>query len=289
MKCFRFTCEWNKTSPDAEIVAECDRCCMFLSLMYEYHFPKTKTGARTRALVTISSNTPAEPPTLAPVSGDLDVCATADWSAFRNLPTPEKHARLLAIIQQSLLAAARANNWPAAPFETACAAITRNNFLFREHYKKSVAAPDKLHRAQIYFEHDYLGSGTHVDFTDKRGTLLKRVAFTPGGSSVLCKSIGPVEWINNRQILIYHVLVDRSGLNAETNHRHRWIIDIDGGVEYQNPSATEANPHALYNLGLLYWEGKIILPDKNRGREIITKAAALGYKHAQNWLRRNEP
>ena len=67
------------------------------------------------------------------------------------------------------------------------------------------------------------------------------------------------------------------------------MIGVDGSIEYHSPRVenTEINTHGLFDLGILYWEGKTIMQNPNKGLELIKKAADLNNKHAQKCLERN--
>jgi hypothetical protein len=160
-----------------------------------------------------------------------------------------------------------------------------NIALLREHYKKAVFSPDRQHKAQIYFEYDCQGTGTYVDFTNKKGELLQRVQFTPCGWSVICKSVGDIIWLSNETIRIYNIQVERVDKGADSNTKYYWLISINGQVEYN--CARADNPHLLFELGKKFCEGKMILENKEKGLSLIRQSAKLNYKHAENWLKRN--
>ena len=162
-----------------------------------------------------------------------------------------------------------------------------NIVLLRDHYQKAVFSPDRLHKAQIYFEYDCQSSGTFVDFTSNKGELLKRVQFTPWGWSVICKSVGDIHWLDNEKIKIFHIQVDRNDKEADCNTKYYWLISIDGQVAYNCTGANEQNPHLLFELGKRFYEGKMVLENKETGVSLIRQSANLNYKHAKNWLKRN--
>ena len=164
-----------------------------------------------------------------------------------------------------------------------------NIALLREHYRKAVFSPDKQHKAQIYFEYDCQSSGTYVDFTNKKGELLQRVQFTPWGWSVICKSVGDINWLDNEKIKINHIQVDRNDKEADSNTKYYWLISINGQVEYNCTKADEQDPHLLFEFGKRIYSGREVLENKEKGLSLIRQSANLNYKHAQNWLKRNFP
>ena len=127
-------------------------------------------------------------------------------------------------------------------------------------------------------------TGIYIDFTDKRGKLIKRVQFAPKGYQIYCKGISELQWQDNS-----HVIIKRAFGHGFTKTSDYWMIGVDGSIEYHSPRVenTEINTHGLFDLGILYWEGKTIMQNPNKGLELIKKAADLNNKHAQKWLERN--
>ena len=162
-----------------------------------------------------------------------------------------------------------------------------NIVLLRDHYKKAVFSPDRQRKAQIYFEYDCQSSGTFVDFTNKKGELLQRVQITPWGWSVISKSLGGIQWLDNEKIKIFHIQVERNDKEADSNTKYYWLISINGEVEYHCTEAEGQNPHLLFELGKRMYEGKMVFENKEKGLSLIRQSADLHYKHAQNWLKRN--
>ncbi len=157
--------------------------------------------------------------------------------------------------------------------------------LLRDHYKKCVFSPNRQYKAQIYFEYDCQNTGTFVEFTNKKRELFNRVQFTPSGWSVICKSVGDINWIDDEKIKINDIQVDRVDKNSESNTKYYWLISINGKVEYK--CKDEQNSHLLFELGKKIYEGKHVLSNKEKGLSLIQQSANLNYKHAQNWLKRN--
>lgn len=282
MKYFRFTCTSNGLFKD--IISESQTYCNYLAHMYEYYFPATRTGSATSINIILADSS------YDVAKKDLycvgDIFINVNWNFVGGLSAKEKHKYFLSLCQNAIIYFIKQNGWNALPFENTFTKIQSNDFLFREHWKKSVLSPDKRLKAQIYFKHDYLSSGTYVDFMDKNNELLKRVQFTPSGYSIICDDVGLIRWIDDTHVAIFYVYTPRAGREAETNTRDYWIIGFDESVEFINPKINDDNPHAMYNLGLKFWDGKQIMPDKEKGILLITKSAELGFKHAQNWLKR---
>ncbi len=162
----------------------------------------------------------------------------------------------------------------------------RENIPFlRDYYNKSVFSSNRLYKAQIYFEYDCQNTGTFVEFINKKGELLSRVQFTPSGWSVICKSVGDINWIDDEKIKVNEIQVDRVDKDSDCNIKYYWLISINGMVEYN--CIDEQNSHLLFELGKRIYEGKLVLENKEKGLSLIRQSANLNYKHAQNWLKRN--
>lgn len=290
MKYFNFFCkldpELSCDSDYYQAILEASIYCGYLGRMYEFLFPKTRTNNVSSLTVLLVSKLPQT--IWQQESSSIDLYNVFDWHIFTSLKSEEKALYIIKLCQSAILKMAEERGWDLVPFEIAYEKIKEAKGLFRSYYKKPVFSPDKQLKAQIYFEDDYEKNGTYVDFTDKKGTLVKRVQFTPRGYSVYSQDIGVINWDDNFQVKIFYIQTPRAGLNYEVNMRDYWIVTVDGRAEfyYSRGENIEVNPHKLFNLGVLYWEGKIIIQDKEKGFALIKKSAELKYKHAQIWLKR---
>ena len=294
MKYFRFYCGLNPEFPHDlrsdynETMREADSFCGYLARMYEFYFPATKTDKVSAFDVYLVDKLPED--IQFPQGQFSSTYNVINWTAFKRLSLREKPLYIIELCQQSMIDFARKENWNLTAFETAFEKINANNGLFREHWKKPVFSPNKQIKAQTYFEDDYEKKGTYIDFTNKEGNLIKRVQFTPSGYSVYCRDIGAIKWEDNFSVKIYYLQTPRAGADYEGNTRDYWIVRTDGTVEFHYPrvEGVEPNPHGLFNLGILYWNGTTIMQDKEKGIELIRQSAELKYKHAEKWLKRNK-
>jgi hypothetical protein len=244
--------------------------------MYEHHFHPEKTGGVSTFTVVVTDKLPEYEKVV--VSPIVLTYAVIDWQRSELLPGENLLSYLLEICHMAMLERVKEENWNPQPFIDAFSQVKENRFLYRTHFGKNVLSPDKQHKAQVYFEYDYEKSGTYLDISDKAGNLIRRVLFSPSGYAVICKTVGKPTWIDPHQISIPYI----------NNTRCSWLIDIDGTVDFLDDKALEHDPHALYQLGLLYFEGAVVLKDLTKGLALIREAAVLGYKHAQKWLARYE-
>lgn len=70
------------------------------------------------------------------------------------------------------------------------------------------------------------------------------------------------------------------------NHRDYWEYDVETDtVNFIYPRAEENNPHGLYDLGMLYREGRYVLQDMNMAKYFLELSAARGYSKAEKALK----
>ena len=85
--------------------------------------------------------------------------------------------------------------------------------------------------------------------------------------------LGRIEWLDNQTVRV-----------VQKNGRDFWTCSVDGSLEFHYPRAEKGDPHAIFDLGRMYWEGLYVLPDQKRALELIHLSAATGYKHAQRFI-----
>lgn len=289
MKYFRFVCN-IKTKPSEVVntthgraINEIGIFCAYLSRMYEYYFPVVQTDCVASITVCLVENIqemeyPQSCATMKVVTSIIDI------DKFSRLAQSDKPVYIMGLCQQSIMSLVSKMSWNTEAFELTYNKIMSNRCLFRDYWRKSKSSPDRQTKAQIYFEDDYEKDGIYVDFTDKSGKLIKRVLFAPKGYHIYSKMISEPQWGNNS-----HVIIKRAFSNSFTKTCDYWIIGVDGSVDYHSPRTenAEVNPHGLFDLGILYWDGKIVMQNQDKGLELIKKAAELDYKHAQKWIERN--
>ena len=290
MKYFRFVCD-IKTKPTEVVNTTRDRIinevgiyCAYLSRMYEYYFPATQTDNVVSITVCLIEDT--QEMTYPQSCTNMKVVSTViDIEKFSRLPPNDKSLYIIELCQQSIMLIVSEMHWNTAAFERSFNKIVSQNCLFREHWRKAKNSPSRQLKAQIYFEDDYEKDGVYVDFTDNKGQLLNRIQFAPKGYQIYCRDIGEIHWTNDQRIIVPKTV----GHSFSEKICEYWIIGVNGDVDFHFSRAegSEANPHGLYDLGILYWEGRTILQNKDKGLKLIKKAAELNYKHAQKWLERN--
>ena len=289
MKYFRFVCD-IKTKPSEavntthdSIINEVRIFCAYLSRMYEYYFPAIQTDHVVSITVCLIEDT-QEMGYPQSCANTKVVANVIEIDKFNQLTPNGKSLYIIGLCQQAIMSLVSKMRWNTEAFERTYNKIISKNCLFREYWRKAKSSPNRQLKAQIYFEDDYEKDGLYVDFTDKSGKLIKRVQFAPSGYHIYSKTISELQWGNNS-----HVIIKRAFVHSFTKTCDYWRIGIDGNIDYYSPrtECAEVNPHGLFDLGILYWEGKIVMQNQDKGLELIRKAADLNYKHAQKWIERN--
>ena len=288
MKYFRFVCD-IRTIPSEianatrDSINEVRMYCAYLSRMYEYYFPATQTNHVVSITVCLVEDLQKmEYPQSCVTMKVLPNVIVLD--KFNQLTPQGKAFYIIELCQQSIMALVHEMHWEPDNFERAYDQILKMEGCFRGYWRKAKSSPDKQTKAQIYFEDNYEKDGIYVDFTDKKGKLIKRVQFAPKGYQIYCKGISELQWQDDS-----HVIIKRGFGYGFKRTSDYWIIGINGSIDYYSPKVenTAVDPHGLFDLGILYWEGKAIMQNKDKGLELIRKAADLNSKHAQKWLERN--
>lgn len=289
MKYFRFVCDIKTRPSEAgntthdSIINEVRMFCSYLSRMYECYFPAIQTSHVVSITVCLIEDTqemesPQSCATMKVVTSIIDL------DKFSGLAQNKKPLYIIGLCQEAIMSLVSKMCWNTEPFERTYNKIISKNCLFREYWRKAKSSPNRQLKAQIYFEDDYEKDGIYVDFTDKSEKLIIRVQFAPKGYHIYSKMISEPQWENNS-----HVIIKRAFANSFTKTCDYWIIGVDDSVDYHSPRTenAEVNPYGLFDLGILYWDGKIVMQNQDKGLELIKKAAELHYKHAQKWIERN--
>ncbi|WP_343615121.1 hypothetical protein [Flavobacterium sp.] len=222
MKHFKFFCTANKSYKNT--IDETAKICSYLSVMYEYYLNPVKTGGISTLIIYFGDKKPENIVVFPIMSHFISV----DWSKIEAFSSLEKANFILEQCNEVISFYVHREQWDNKPFQLVYKKVKKNNYQFREHFKKPILSPNKEFKAQIYFELDYEKNGTFVDFTDKSGNLINRIQFTPSGYSVISKTIGNIEWLDNNQVKIGNIQVPKLGINADCNRKKYWLVKMDG-------------------------------------------------------------
>jgi TPR repeat protein len=145
-------------------------------------------------------------------------------------------------------------------------------------WRKPLSSPDRRTKVQGFVE---AGPRTRIGlvFTDRQGTQLQRSLLSEmsTGSFDLKYIFGDITWLDDRTVKV-----------TQDNGRDYWLCTSDGGVEFHYPRAESGAADGEFALGRMYFEGTVVLQDRERGLSLIRSAAAKGDKHALALLRRVE-
>ena len=270
MKYFRFTCTYIPSYDT--IVNRVSRFCRYLSAMYEYYFKPIKTAGVSSLHVCFVDKQPDDYVEVATIK---DCFVITDWNNLQKLTEEDLMRHMLECCQEEIIGCAIKEGWLTHPFEKAYLEIVQKDYLFKQHHKKPVLSQNKQYRAQLYYEFDYKSDGAYVEITDKEKRIINRIQFAPSGYLVICGSIGTISWLNDNTVRV-----------SESNRCSYWTVGLNGNVEYGNIKADKNDAHALYQLGVDYFNGIQVLKDEQKGFQLVQKSAELGYKHAKKWIER---
>ena len=157
--------------------------------------------------------------------------------------------------------------------------IETQNFRFREEWGKATNSPDGTKQAKIVLQEDLSDSGGFIELHED-GSAFYSVKLIPFGYQVIKGHLLFAEWQNDNSVIV-------KLNNFPYEHPDHWVIHTNGSSEFVCSRLNTDDPHHLFMLGEMYFNGDLIVPDRVKGRELISQAAEKGYAHAQRWLKRN--
>jgi hypothetical protein len=270
MKYFKF-CYKEKDNEIDENITKLNEYCSFMAIMYEYYFKPIKTNGIVGINIAFIERTFEN----IEVSTEKDLFINYNHKILLNKPIAKIHKILLDIIQNNIIEYVKENHWNTGSFENAYNSIVNNNYLFEENYLRSKS--NKIYKAQISFKHDYQNSGTYLNIY-KENKLINKIQFSPSASPAIERYITSMEWTDEKNIKIYYK-------GGQDDKKYYWKIDINGEMEFG--SMAKNNPHLMFYLGKVYYEGLLVMQNKEKGIELIKTSAEMGYKHAKNWIKKN--
>ena len=227
------------------------------------------------------ANVRFSPPNTSPVLEDALGVATVVWpfdtDRFPQLNSVEQRGYYLQQLRGSLTFAAERYGWDVVRLDSCCAQIQNDGFKAEWWWPtKQKLNPSRLMSAQVWVE---MAAATRVwvVFHQRPGLELKRVLLTnlgPGATTgALEYVLGDLCWTNDTTLRVRH-----------DNKRDYWLVSTSGQIEFVFPPATSGNAQGLHQLATLYWEGRYVLQDHEKALQLMRRAAALGYKHAERFL-----
>lgn len=209
------------------------------------------------------------PPTK-PVLG-IAVCwveVTEDVSSLSTVRDQQEF--VLSLVHSAVLSVADDFGFDKVPFVSAYQKVIDEDFRNEMCIGRPRSSPNRRLKAQIFYRFDNRPE-TYVLIRDKSGDVVQQIHFAQSSP----ESLGPIQWISNDELCIWH-----------KNMRDHWLCHLEGHVQFVYPPAETGDAHALYRLATMLIEGQGVLPDFERGIRLLQQAADAGYKHAQRRLER---
>jgi TPR repeat protein len=166
--------------------------------------------------------------------------------------------------------------WERTTLRQAHERIVQERFQFQFFWKKPLSSPDRRMKAQVFVDVQRHAHAYLVLF-DRHLNEIRRMLFSIvlPGSGTLNAVLGRIAWDDNETVRIGH-----------RNARDYWLLSTAGSVAFHYPRAESGDAHGEFDLGLMYFEGRQVLQDRERGLNLIESAASKGYKHAVRFLER---
>ena len=228
--------------------------------------------------VRLSADTTA--PTLEDALGVATIVWPFDTVRFPQLSGAEQCSYYLQQLHDALAFAAPSYDWDAARLDACCAQIRNEGFQGRWWWPaKPKPNPSRKINAQVFVE---MATTTRawVVIRQRSGAEVARVLLTQLGSGAMTGALeyvlGDLSWTDDTTVRVRH-----------ENQRDYWAVSTSGEIKFVFPPVESGKPQALYQLGILYWEGRYVSQDREQAMQLMRRAAALGDKHAQRFIERS--
>lgn len=201
-----------------------------------------------------------------------------DLAHFQSQDIGEQRIYLLDRLHAALINCAATFGWNTEQLIAARERVVRDHFQFSFWWKKPVSSPDRKHKVQAFIEVADQAAITLV-FTDRQQQEVHRALLctAPPRSGLGELELHKVQWLDAETVQV-----------TQQNKRDYWLCKVNGEAEFHFPRAEQGDPHGQYQLGQLYWEGRFVPRDRERGLEWMRAAAKQGYGHARRWLERED-
>ena len=203
-----------------------------------------------------------------------------DMEEFLLCEEQEREKKLLDSMLSCVLAYADDYGWDKDQCRSAYERVLARNIQFEQYVGRTIQNKENRFKAQCYFS---FGKTILLHLClryDKKSEKEERILITQMAGAWYCfaQIFGKLSWKNDKIVVL-----------EWRNKRGSWEIDIiDKTVQFKHYKFSEDDDNAqgLYQLACLYLSGEIFLPDHEKAIQLLKRSAALGYKHAQNRLRK---
>lgn len=209
--------------------------------------------------------------------GVASVTTCFDKDTFLRLTRQEQREYFLNVLHTALMEVATEHQLSASAISAARDQVLAGGFKLDTVWKSPKQSRDKKQTATVVLE---IGESTSafVIFKRRDGVEFARTLFSivPSSKGPIDFLVGDLAWVEPETVRV-----------TQANGRDYWLITPTGDVEFVFEPASIGNPHGLYQLGTMYWEGKYVLTDRVKALSLISTAAEGGYAHAVNFINRN--
>ncbi len=209
----------------------------------------------------------------------LDVYMHFDMEAFCQWDLFQQKTFFLRAIYQCLEAYAEKYGW--------------DRELGRQTYEKILALSitfDRLWKKPVRNRATGLSAQTHVTYfnsielsivvsdKDKSFNKTKLIAKLPGTIGALEDAHGKLAWFDNDRVRLYR-----------KNERDYWEYDVrNDEVSFYFARAERGDPHGQYDLGVMYLDGYLVFPNREKALYWLHRAADQNFKRAIRRLEKLE-
>ncbi|RYZ78229.1 MAG: hypothetical protein EOP04_30105 [Proteobacteria bacterium] len=206
------------------------------------------------------------------IDGILLVSAHLDYNSYFHSPKPANEL-FLETIHEATLEVAKNQSWDTKVFEDAYSIIKAKNFVFFGHLQKISHNRKRNHTARLYWEMtDRLRVFIEIDEDANQRHLVSVVG---AGIDLLRLLFGPLKWVDEFNVI----------LNLKTRCDY-WNLNIQTGqLDFFFARAVANDPHGLYDLAVMYFEGDTVLQNEELGMFYLKKAADAKFGRAIKKLR----
>ncbi len=199
-----------------------------------------------------------------------------DVARYPSLSDAEQQHYYLDRLHTALVRCARQFGWEESRLAAARERMLADGLRFAFFWKKPLSSPDRRTKVQGFVE---AGPRTHVGLVFQDGTSkeIRRSLLTivSTGSFDLRCIFGQIAWVDNQTVRV-----------TQSNGRDYWLCTSVGQVEFHYPRAEGGGAGGEFALGRMYYEGRVVLQDREQGLRLIRSAASNGDKHALAFLDR---
>lgn len=203
------------------------------------------------------------------------VYETFDAEHFLSLPPPGRKKYYLDRLHAAMTRCAATFGWELRSLTDAYQRILDEDYQFSFLWKKPLASPDRRMKVQALVEASPFPVRLYVVLFDRQMNEMRRTLLSVGtnGRGAVEFALGEIGWVDANTVKI-----------LTTNSRDYWLCTTDGQLDFHYPRADDGDPHGEYDLGRLYYDGELVLQDRERGLKLIRAAASKGFKHAIRFL-----